>query len=148
MKNRLQRSILVMTSFAAALTATAALGKDDIPNRLFAGKLPPMMYPAAPLPVKDKLVPVPMEQQFFPVRTDGQPFVLNIDRTVNLTTAMNQFYYNPKWRGEEWSPFDQVDDIERATRLMGTWREYNEFSELRIFNGWHRFWEKWSGYGP
>ncbi len=90
----------------------------------------------------------PGESIYFPVRTDGQPYVLNVDRTVNLTSALNQFYYNPKWRGEVWTPFDQFDSIERATRLMGTWREYDEFSSLRVFNGFHKFFEKYSGFGP
>ena len=144
------RSHLIYSLLLAALAPLAAFSKDFgmIPNRLFAGRKPPMIYPPAPLPVRDKLVTPPQENPYFPVRPDGQPFVLNVDKTVNLTGPLNEFYYNPKWRGEVWSPFDQFEDIERATRLMATWREYDEFSQLRVFNGWHKFWEKYSGFGP
>ncbi len=85
---------------------------------------------------------------YYPVRMDGQPYVLNVDRTVNLTDALNRFYYDPRWRGEVWVPFDQISTIERATRLMSTWREYNEFSTFRILNKVNIFFERWSGFGP
>lgn len=94
------------------------------------------------------LVTPPGEGATFPVRDDGQNFVLNVDTTVNLTTALNKFYYDLKWRGEVWAPFDQVSLIERQTRLMSTWKEYDEFSELRKFNIIHKFFERASGFGP
>ncbi|MBX3138559.1 hypothetical protein KF707_20185 [Candidatus Obscuribacterales bacterium] len=94
------------------------------------------------------LVTPPGEANTFPVRDDGQDFILNVDTTVNLTTALNKFYYDPKWRGEVWQPFDQVTLIERQTRLMSTWKEYDEFSELRKFNIIHKFFERASGFGP
>ncbi len=123
--------------------------KDSIPERLLIGKkIPPLLAPPAQNADKDKLVPPPGEEVYYPVRMDGQPFVLNVDRTVNLTDALNRFYYDPRWRGEVWVPFDQVGTIERATRLMATWREYNEFSTFRIFNRVNQFFERWSGYGP
>jgi hypothetical protein len=127
-----------------------ALSNDGsgIANHLFTSRHAPMLYPPAPMPPRDKLIVPPGEDPYFPVRADGQPYVLNVDRTVNLTTALNQFYYNPRWRGEVWTPFDQFDSIERATMLMGTFREYDEFSELRVLNGFHKFFEKYSGYGP
>lgn len=123
--------------------------KDLIPNRLFIGqKVPRLLAPPAPEPGKDKLVPPPGEEMYYPVRMDGQPYVLNVDRTVNLTDALNRFYYDPRWRGEVWVPFDQISTIERATRLMSTWREYNEFSTFRILNKVNIFFERWSGFGP
>jgi len=139
-------SLLALT--ASLLGATSLQAEDSIPDRLFSGNKAPILYPSAPMPPRDRLVVPPGESIYFPVRTDGQPYVLNVDRTVNLTSALNQFYYNPKWRGEVWTPFDQFDSIERATRLMGTWREYDEFSSLRVFNGFHKFFEKYSGFGP
>ena len=144
----------------AFLLATCCLGAfaggaqarktDEIPDYLFIGKKVPnkIPMPSAPQPDRNKLVPPPGEQQFFPIREDGQPFVLNVDRTVNLTDALNRVYYNPKWRGEEWTPFDQVDTIERACRLMGTWREYDEANIYRVFTPVNKFFEKYSGFGP
>ena len=82
------------------------------------------------------------------MREDGQPYLLNVDVSVNMTRSLNQFYYDPKWRGEEWVPFDQVTLIESGTRLMSTWKEYDEFSTLRVMNGFHKFFEKYSGFGP
>jgi hypothetical protein len=38
--------------------------------------------------------------------------------------------------------------LERATRLMGTWRDYDEANQFRKLNNVHKFFEKWSGYGP
>lgn len=103
--------------------------------------------PAVEAPV-DIVVTPPGEEAYFPVRPDGQPFLVNIDTTVNLTDKINGFYYDPKFRGEVWAPFDQVSLIERATRMMATWPEYDQFSILRKFNGVHKFFEKYSGFGP
>lgn len=103
--------------------------------------------PAVEAPV-DIIVTPPGEEAYFPVRPDGQPFLVNIDTTVNLTDKINGFYYDPKFRGEVWAPFDQVSLIERATRMMATWPEYDQFSILRKFNGVHKFFEKYSGFGP
>ncbi len=100
------------------------------------------------IPVPVVLVTPPGEERYFPTREDGQPFVLNVDRTVNLTSALNSFYFDPRWRGEVWAPFDQVDTIERQTRLMSTWPEYDQFSILRIADPIHKFFEKYSGFGP
>lgn len=103
--------------------------------------------PAVEAPV-DLLVTPPGEEIYFPVRPDGQPFLVNIDTTVNLTDKINGFYYDPKFRGEVWAPFDQVSLIERATRMMATWPEYDQFSIYRKLNGVHKFFEKYSGFGP
>lgn len=104
--------------------------------------------PAAVMPASDILITPPGEEAYFPVRPDGQPFLVNIDTTVNLTDRISGFYYDPKFRGEVWAPFDQVSLIERATRMMSTWPEYDEFSIYRKLNGVHKFFEKYSGYGP
>lgn len=109
-------------------------------------QLPP--EPPAPMPSPDNLVPPPSEEIYFPVRADGQPFLLNIDTTINLTDAISSFYYDPKWRGEVWAPFDQVSLIERSTRLMSTWQEYDQFSQYRILNTINKKLEKYSGFGP
>ncbi|MBZ0186414.1 MAG: hypothetical protein K8F91_09225 [Candidatus Obscuribacterales bacterium] len=133
------------------LNSLSVCAKDGIPDRLFREKKAPA-YPAyieePHSAAHGDLVPPPAENEYFPVREDGQAYMLNVDSTVNLTTALNRFYYDPKWRGEVWVPYDQVSAIERATRLMSTWKEYDEFSELRIFNKWHKFWERASGFGP
>lgn len=109
-------------------------------------ELPP--EPPAVEASPDNLVTPPGEEAYFPVRPDGQPFLLNIDTTVNLTDRLSGFYYDPKFRGEVWAPFDQVNLIERATRLMATWRDYDEFSTLRKLNKVNKFFEKYSGFGP
>lgn len=105
-------------------------------------------YPPAPMPNPDRLVVPPQEQQFFPIRPDGQPFVLNQDVTVNLTDSLNRYYYNPHWRGEDWGPFNQYWIIERTVLMMPTYREYDEFSVFKVGNGFHKFFERYSGYGP
>jgi hypothetical protein len=99
-------------------------------------------------PAPEKLIAPPQENRYFPIRADGQPFVLNIDTTINLTSALDRFYYDPRWRGEVWTPFDQVDEIERATRLLGTWPEYNEANIFRVWNASNIWFEKYSGFGP
>ena len=137
--------ILVAT---IVLLATPAVGKSKKQERLFWGKQPPIYIEEPHTIPKGGLVAPPGENPYFPVREDGQNYMINVDTTVNLTTALNRFYYDPKWRGEEWVPFDQVTAIESATRIMSTWKEYNEFSTLRIFNGLHVFFEKFSGFGP
>lgn len=109
-------------------------------------ELPP--EPPAVEASPDNLVTPPGEEAYFPVRPDGQPFLLNIDTTVNLTDRLSGFYYDPKFRGEVWAPFDQVNLIERATRLMATWCDYDEFSTLRKLNKVNKFFEKYSGFGP
>lgn len=99
-------------------------------------------------PSRDRAVLPPMEMQYFPVNPDGTPIVLDIDTTVNFTDALNRFYYDPKWRGEVWVPFNQWSISERATRLMSTWPEYDEFSIYRKLNHVHKFFERYSGFGP
>lgn len=85
---------------------------------------------------------------YFPVRFDDQPLYLMQNTTVNLTETLNRFYLDPHWRGEVWSPFEQFSIVEKMQRNMATWKEYDEFSELRIWNRWHKFWERASGFGP
>jgi hypothetical protein len=149
-KERFLALSLAVFSMLAFTGGVMAKNADDIPDYLFIGKKVPNKIPLPPAPQPDhaKVIVPPGEQQYFPVRADGQPYILNIDRTVNLTEAMNRMYYNPKWRGEEWTPFDQVDNIERASRLMGTWREYDEANIYRVFTPVNKFIEKYSGYGP
>lgn len=99
-------------------------------------------------PSADRLPRMPGEAFQFPTNSDGSPFVLDVDTTVNFTDALNRFYYDPKWRGEVWVPFNQWTVAERATRLMSTWPEYDEFSQYRKLNHVHKFFERYSGFGP
>ncbi len=99
-------------------------------------------------PSRDRVIQMPGETHFFPTNPDGTPFVLDIDTTVNFTDSLNRFYYDPKWRGEVWVPFNQWTIAERATRLMATWPEYDEFSQYRKLNHVHKFFERYSGFGP
>jgi hypothetical protein len=97
---------------------------------------------------RDKLISPPGEEPYYPVRNDGQPFVLNIDQTVNFTRAINQFIWNPRIEGEVWTPFDQPELIERASRLMTTWPEYDEANIYRSFTRVNKYLERMSGFGP
>lgn len=136
--------------FVVATLNCACYARDNIPDRLFIGTTVPenLSYPAAPAPPHDKLVPPPGENQYFFTRPDGQPFLLNIENTVNLTDYLNRFYYNPSWDGEVWAPVDFYTFPERASRTMASWPEYSEFGELRVLNRVHRFIERASGFGP
>ncbi len=122
--------------------------KESIPDSLFKEQRAPLHLDEPHVVPKGELVSPPGEEMYFPVREDGQDYIVNLDSTVNMTQALNEFYYDPKWRGEVWAPFDQYTLLERASRRMGTWKEYDEFSELRIMNKWHKFWERASGFGP
>lgn len=144
--SKLLKVVLLLFLIASLAHPVEARKKER--ERLFWGKTPPVFIEEPHAVPKGGLVPPPGENTYFPIREDGQNYVLNVDTSVNLTQALNRFYYDPKWRGEEWVPFDQVSQIERATRMMSTWKEYDEFSQLRIFNGFHKFFEKFSGYGP
>lgn len=153
-RNHVKKPFLVIAfsllSFTICATAVSGRHSDQIPDQLFIGKKVPnkIPMPPPPRPDRDKLIVPPGENAFFPIRADAQAYVLNVDRTVNLTDALNRLYYEPKWRGEVWTPFDQVDTIERATRLMGTWPEYNSANIYRLFTPVNLFFEKYSGFGP
>lgn len=147
-KLKMRNSTLLVAIAIIAILAPSAIAKKKDQERLFWGKTPPVYIEEPHSSPRGRLITPPGQNPYFPVRDDGQDFVLNVDTTVNLTQALNRFYYDPKWRGEEWVPFDQVSAIERATRMMSTWKEYNEFSTLRVLNGFHIFFEKYSGYGP
>lgn len=141
-KIRICTSLTLLCIFTLGTVESAHAGFFS----LFHRKRPYLSEPHAI--ARGGLVTPPGEGATFPVRDDGQDFILNVDTTVNLTTALNKFYYDLKWRGEVWQPFDQVSLIERQTRLMSTWKEYDEFSELRKFNIIHKFFERASGFGP
>lgn len=134
------RRLFSVASVALITTISTCQAKNPYPT--------PLQQPEAPMPSPDALIPPPGENTYWPIRPDGQAFVLNQDLTCNYTDVLNRYYFNPSWRGEEWGPFQMYWVAERAVRTMPTWREYDEFSTLRIFNGWHKFWEKYSGYGP
>lgn len=107
-----------------------------------------MTLPRAVEPPKDQLIAPPSEEVYFPVRPDGQALYLNLENTVNLTEYLNRSKYNHYDEGEVWAPFDDFTLVEKASRTMGNWPQYWEFSQLRILNNWHRFFERGSGFGP
>lgn len=119
---------------------------DEIPDHLFAAKPDKNAYPDAPQ--TNRLVRPPSENPYYGTRFDDQPYYLMQDITVNYTDVLNTFYLDPAWRGEVWEPFEQFSIVEKGSRLMPTYLEYDEFSEARICNRWHKFWERASGYGP
>lgn len=131
----------VLLSFLACADAES---RDSRLSRLLGQKSPDTLGQQS----QERLIPPPQEMRYFPVRADGQPFVLDIDTTVNFTDSLNRFYYDPKWRGEVWAPFNQWSIAERATRLMATWPEYDEFSQYRKLNKVNKFFERYSGFGP
>jgi hypothetical protein len=139
--------LLVLLAVCTSSQPSLASRGDDIPDRLFEGQTAPQHLASSKV-VHDRMIPVPMEEVFFPTNFDGQAKVLNIDTTINMTVAINQFYYNPKWRGEYWVPFDQVDLCERASRLMSTWKEYDEANQYKVLNKVNIFFERYSGFGP
>lgn len=105
-------------------------------------------YPDAPPPDPNHVIIPPRENPYFFIRPDGQALMVQTDSTCNLTDYMNRHYYDYRWRGEVWSPFDNVTQCEKGVRLMHTWPEYDAATQGRVFTGWHLFWERWSGFGP
>lgn len=147
----IRRLLLVSTiSLTNMLCGYSAYANDGAYATIAANIPAPLSQPPAPLPGPDVLITPPGEHIYFPMRPDGQPYYIQNDETVNYTEALNHFYYDPKWRGEEWAPFQCWWIAERAVRLMPTWNEFNNFSTWRRFNvnPWHKFWERYSGYGP
>lgn len=141
--------VVALIAFSACQSAFAKDKFESLEMKdLVAAKQPQLNAPPARLPSPDNLVVPAQENAYFPIRSDGQAYVLGIDQTVNWTQALNDYYFDPKWRGETWGPYPQYFVVERAVRMMPTWQDYDQFSILRIFNGWHKFWEKYSGYGP
>ncbi len=155
-----RRSATFIFVVAALLLANSgpSQAKESIPNRLFEGPQVPnevprkvaqqLNYPPAPAPSKDNIVPPGGENQYYPIRSDGQPYMLILDKTINMTESINRFYYDPKWRGELWVPADPLTYPEKATRLMATWQEYDQQNIYRVGNGIARWIEKVSGFGP
>src|SRR5688572_28987627 len=90
---------LLLVSFMTLSLFTTGSGAE-------AQTSPAITYPPAPQPNPDKLIAPPGERNTFPMRADGQPVYLNQDVTINMTDALNNYYFNPKLRGEEWGPFE------------------------------------------
>jgi hypothetical protein len=119
---------------------------DNIPERLFAQNTAPTT--PTPAMATDAVVPMPSIDPYYPIRFDGSAYYTMNDMTVNMTAALNHFYYDPKWRGEVWEPMQLYNLVEKGSRIMPTWQEYDQFSWWRTCNLWHKFWERSSGYGP
>lgn len=142
---------LLMVPIAALFLFTTGSGAfaNDGGNLIAANVYPaPLAEPQAPMPSPDRLITPPGEVGTFPMRSDGQPFVLNIDESINMTDALNRYYYNPRWRGEEWGPVPFFWIPERMVRMLPTWEEYDQQNIFRRGNRWAKFLEKYSGYGP
>lgn len=140
--------LVALITFSACRDSSAQDRQQLLDKQLTDARRVAISYPPAPAPSPDKLVPPAGEVTVFPIRADGQAFILDQDVTVNLTDALNRYYFNPKWRGEEWGPFNSYWIVERGVLMMPTWQEYDQFSILRVGNGFHKFFEKYSGYGP
>jgi hypothetical protein len=151
--------MMVLVVLTSVMTLSSSQGQarthddDDIPDQLFGGTAVPEQAQALAQTTsgsarREKLISPPGENPYYPVRSDGQPYILNVDTTVNLTAALNEFYWNPKWRGEVWSPFDLPETIERASRVMSTWPEYDSENMFRIGTRPAQWLERYSGYGP
>jgi len=135
---------LLIASCASVLLTQQSFCKD-------VAQVPTLPMPAAPAPAPDQVIIPPQQNAYFPMRADGQPFVLNEDWTVNLTDWLNHYYFNPSWRGEEWAPYQNYWIVERQCRSMALWSEYDEFTTFRFAwptNRIHKWFEKYSGYGP
>ena len=52
------------------------------------------------------------------------------------------------WRGYEWSPYPTYWIVERESRMMFLWPDYDEQNIYGLGNRWCKFLEKFSGYGP
>ena len=142
-------ALSVVLSLSTFCPGTKSYARESIPDRLFVSQKAPLYPdPTAPMPSRDKVIIPPGETSTFPVRPDGQPYVLNLDTTINFTEALNRFYFDPKWRGEVWVPFNQWSLVERATRLMATWPEYDQANQYRKLNRVNKFFERCSGFGP
>ncbi len=140
--------LVALITLSACRNSSAQDVQQQLDKPLIVAQAVSLPYPPAPMPNPDKLVKPAGETTVFPIRADGQPFVLDQDVTVNLTEALNRYYFNPAWRGEEWGPFNSFWIPEHAVVLMPTWQEYDQFSIYRVGNGFHKFFEKYSGYGP
>ncbi len=132
--------VAALTAFCA-LTADARWPYSDQP-------VSSMTYPEAPMPPPGTLITPPGENIFFPMRHDGQPFILQIDETVNMTDHLNRMYYDPAWRGEVWQPFQCYELVEKGVRLLPDWPAYDAATQCRHLTKVHQFFEKWSGFGP
>ena len=146
----IRRLLMVPVATLFFFTTGSGAFADDGGNNLIAANVypAPLAQPAAPQPSPDILITPPGEVSTFPMRPDGQPFVLNIDESINMTDALNRYYYNPRWRGEEWGPVPWYWIPERMVRMMPSWEEYDQQNIFRLGNRWAKFFEKYSGFGP
>jgi hypothetical protein len=135
------KRLLMMPIIALILTTTCS-------GTYAARRMQPLSMPPASMRNPDYLVTPPGENQYFFLGAQGTPYYLNIDETVNWTDALNRTYFNPRWRGEDWTPLPFYWIVERQCRLLSSWDEYNEFSIYHVGNKFHQFFEKYSGFGP
>lgn len=155
MKTVAKKKITSVSALSAVLLAFSIPANPALADNSFkpfrfgrSNKIAQAIRQADFAPARDRLIAPPGEAHYFPTTPDGTPVVLDLDTTINFTESLNRFYYEPKWRGEVWVPFNQWSLIERATRLMSTWPEYDEFSQYRKLNHVHKFFERYSGFGP
>jgi hypothetical protein len=105
-------------------------------------------YPEAPGPNPDHLITPPQENVYFYVRPDGQAFELQVDNTQNLTEYLNRHYYDANWEGMQWAPWNVSTTVMKQMRSMALFPEYNAANVFGVCNGWNRFFEVYSGFGP
>ena len=134
--------------FVLMTTGMLALSLCAPANAKLFGRKTGLSYPQAPMPEQPALIPQPQENVYFPMRPDGQPFLLNIDNTVNYTNPINRVYYDPAWRGQSWAPFNCYPLVERGSRLMSTWPGYNNAVDRGHATRVNQWFEKASGFGP
>lgn len=134
---------LIFLPIASLIIGTACSGAASAQN-----SLDPLVMPQAPMPNPEQVIEPPKQTEYFPMRQDGQPYMSNIDMTSNLTDWLNHYYFDPKWRGEQWTPYPMYWQIERECRMMMLWPDYDEQNMFAKGNRWCKFLEKWSGYGP
>lgn len=134
--------IVVLLSFTSVQSVEAQDAAYE------AGREIALTYPDAPMPSSDLLVEPPTLYHYFPMRPDGQAAYTDNENAVNMTEAMNHFYYNPDWRGEVWAPNQNFLIVEKGVRMLSTWPTFDAATMSRKFTGVHKFFEKWSGFGP
>jgi hypothetical protein len=143
-----RRLLFLPIAALSVFTTCSGASADNIQKMLadYSGYTP-LPMPAAPA-VTDQVIVAPGQNRYFPLGSNGQAYYLNVDATVNWTDVLNRSYFNPGWRGETWTPTPLYWIVERQSRLLSEWPEYNEQNIYRVGNKWSQFLERFSGFGP
>ena len=146
----MNRRLLILPLAALAMFTTCSGASADPAQKMLAdySGYQPLTMPAAPATNPDQVIVPPGENNFMELGSYGQAYYLNVDSTVNWTDVLNRSYFNPHWRGETWTPTPLYWIVERQSRLLSEWREYNEQNIYHVGNKWCQFLERFSGFGP